>query len=70
MAVRKNNFKKTAQLVMAQQKSKKQYEKAQKLEDIIPLFEPHKFWDMQPVPKPTDILTLSDDHYDKAIETK
>jgi len=37
---------------------------------VIPLFEPHKFWDSQPVPKSTDSISLADEEFDKSIETK
>ena len=40
------------------------------LEDLIPLFEPHQFWDNQPVPKSTDQLSLPEDQFDRPIETK
>ena len=46
------------------------WERAKKLEDMIPLFEPHRFWDDQPVPKSVDALRLDDDAYNKAIENK
>ena len=36
---------------------------------MISLFEPHKFWDSQPVPKSTDSLTLGTEHFNMAIET-
>ena len=34
---------------------------ADHLEDIQPLFDPHAFWDDQPVPKLGEDLSLSDD---------
>ena len=40
------------------------------MEDISPLFDPHEFWDNQPVPKIQDELSLPDDDFDKPIEVK
>lgn len=37
---------------------------------MIPLFEPHQFWDSQPVPKSTDTISLGSEHFDKPIEVK
>ena len=37
---------------------------------MIPLFEPHDFWDHQPVPQPTDTITLNDEDFNKPIEVK
>ncbi len=69
-ALETDTFKKTATLIITQLRQKKEYEKAALIEDHISLFEPHRFWDEQPVPKVTDAIKLNDDDYDKAIETK
>ena len=70
MGIDKNNFKATAQLVMAQMRKNRDWDRMTALEDMIPLFEPHKFWDSQPVPKITDTVALGDEMFDCAIETK
>ena len=46
------------------------WERAKKLEDMIPLLEPHRFSDDQPVPKSVDALRLDEDAYNKPIENK
>lgn len=69
-ALETDTFKKTATLIITQLRQKKEYMKAAQIEDHISLFEPHRFWDEQPVPKVTDSLKLDDSAYDKAIETK
>jgi len=40
------------------------------IDDHISLFEPHRFWDDQPVPKATDQLKLSESEFNKPIEVK
>ena len=44
-AIEKGTFSKTAQLIKAQMQQNAEYERISLLEDIIPLFEPHQFWD-------------------------
>ena len=51
-------------------RQRQEYDRISALEDIIPLFEPHQFWDSQPVPKSTDEITLSDEQYNQPIEVK
>ena len=60
-----NRFKSYAEICCKQMEEHGQYATSNKLRDVIPLFEPHKFWDSQPVPKPTDSMTLSTDQYDQ-----
>ena len=55
---------------MAQMRKNRDYERMDALDDMIPLFEPHKFWDSQPVPKITDEISLGDEDFNCAIETK
>ena len=69
-AIEKGTFAKTAQLIISQMRANQEYDRISALEDVIPLFEPHMFWDNQPVPKPTDELTLQTDEFDKPIENK
>lgn len=40
-----NKFKSFAEICIKQMEEHHEYSKASKLRDIIPLFEPHKFWD-------------------------
>jgi len=63
-------FAKTAKLIIAQMRNNQEYDRISVLEDLIPLFEPNKFWDSQPVPKVTDQLSLSEEQFDCPIETK
>ena len=69
-ALETGTFKKTAILIVTQLRQKKEYQKALMIEDHIPLFEPHRFCDEQPVPKSTDKLRLGDDDFNKPIEVK
>ena len=43
--IERNAFKKTAELVMTQMKKNQDWDRISALDDIIPLFEPHQFWD-------------------------
>ena len=69
-AIERSAFKKTAELIVAQMNKNRDWERASALEDLIPLFEPHLFWDNQPVPKSTDEFSVEADKYDKPIEVK
>lgn len=46
----KNKFKSSAEMVCSILRKRDDYEGAEKLRDRIPLFEPHRFWEEQPVP--------------------
>lgn len=46
------------------------YDQAEILNDLIPLFEPHQFWDSQPVQRSTDKISCEDDAFNKPIEIK
>lgn len=68
--IEKGNFKSASNLVKTTLQKRRLYEEASRLDDMVPLFEPHRFWDNQPVPKPTESITLQDDMFDKPIEVK
>ena len=55
---------------MEKMKKSGKYEQAGILEDLVPLFEPHQFWDSQPVQQPTDVIGLDENDFDKPIENK
>ena len=40
-----NKFKNFAEIVLHQLEEAEEYHKAAKLRDLIPLFQPHQFWD-------------------------
>ena len=65
-----NKFKNSAKLIAESMRKAERYDTASKLEDIIPLFEPHQFWDEQPVPKSTDFIAMGDDQFNVPIEVK
>lgn len=68
-AFKKGQFSKVAsQIVCKQLKEKGEFEVARKLEDLAPLFDPHDFWDSQPVPKLHELI--KDEEADMPIETK
>jgi len=68
--LRDTKFVKTANMVCAKLRKDHFFEDASILEDISPLFDPHEFWDNQPVPKMKDEVVLPDSEYDKPIEVK
>lgn len=70
MGLKSNKFASTAKMIVSQLREKGEWKDASTLEDIAPLFDPHEFWDNQPVPKLKDSVVLPDDDYDQAIETK
>lgn len=65
-----NKFKNSAKLIAESMRNSNRHATASKLEDIIPLFEPHQFWDEQPVPKSTDFIAMGDDQFNVPIEVK
>ena len=70
MGLEKGNFKSAAKIVIGSLQKRGMYEEASRLDDMMPLFEPHNFWDNQPVPKPTDQVSIDESLYDKPIEVK
>lgn len=69
-AIANGKFASGAKMVVQMLRQRQNYEGASRLEDIAPLFDPHNFWDQQPVPKPTDAVSLGADQFDAAIENK
>ena len=63
-------FKQGVDIVKKALRKREEDKAADKLEDIQPLFDPHQFWDDQPVPKLGEADTLADDEFDKPIEVK
>ena len=63
-------FKSAATMVSTVLRKNQEYAAAHKLDDMVPLFEPHQFWDSQPVPKPSEAPRLTDNDMDKPIEEK
>ena len=68
--IKKGNFASAAKIVKASLRKRHCYNEESLLDDMVPLFEPHNFWDNQPVPKPAEQISLEDDMYDKPIEVK
>ena len=65
-----NRFKQGVEIVKKALRKREEDKAADKLEDIQPLFDPHQFWDDQPVPKLGEIDSLPDEEFDKPIEVK
>lgn len=68
--IEKGTFKSVCNMIKVSLHKRKLYEEASRLDDMIPLFEPHRFWDNQPVPKPAETMGMEDEKYDKPIEVK
>lgn len=68
--IKNANFASAAKIVKASLRKRHMYDEEIQLDDMVPLFEPHNFWDNQPVPKPADQINLEDEKYDKPIEVK
>jgi len=70
LSLEQNRFKQGVDIVRQALGKRDQWDDAGRLEDIVPLFSPHGFWDEMPVPKLGEDLTLPDDDFDKPIEVK
>ena len=65
-----NRFEQGVRIVGKALIKREEEEAAGRLEDIIPLFNDHGFWDEMPVPKLGEDQMLPEDKFDKPIEIK
>lgn len=69
-AIGKGKFKAVCSIVQLKLRERGKYQAAEKLSEIAPLFDPHEFWDNQPVPRSTDEVSLDQSQFDRPIEEK
>ena len=67
-SLKTGRFSKGASLVITTLRKKGKHEAADKIKDMAPLFDPHDFWDNQPVPKMHE--KIDDTLCDRPIEEK
>ena len=65
-----NRMKVGAEMVCKALNKRNENRAAERLEDMVPLFDPHQFWESQPVPKLGEIDTLPDEAFNAPIEVK
>ena len=67
-SLKTGKFSKGAAIIAKKLREKRKYDRAQKLEDMGPMFDPHDFWNNQPVPRLNEKIDVS--LCDQPIEVK
>jgi len=69
-SLEQSRFKSGVDIVRQALIKREEHDAAGRLEDIVPLFNAHGFWDEMPVPKLGEDQMLPEDSFDKPIEVK